>query len=175
MASSLAWKFWWSGHLPDHTRTTDHMLQHYDTTSRIQESNLWPSSLGKDDALPTELIPRKLTSQNLIRQTTWDSSHRTEQSKATFTFPNRNRVISTPRLNTLLCVHLEPINVIISYGPQTNSHLEAGFPLRCFQRLSIPNLATEHCPWQEQLSHQRFVHSGPLVLGANLLKIQRLQ
>ena len=100
-----------------------------------------------------------------------------EQNKvrAMFTFPNRNRRISTPRLNTLLCVHLEPINVVISHGPQTIPHLKAGFPLRCFQRLSIPNLATEQCPWQEQLSHQRFVHSGPLVLGANLLKIQRLQ
>ncbi len=94
---------------------------------------------------------------------------------AIFKFPNRNRGISTPRLKRLLALHLEPINVIISYGPQTNSHLEAGFPLRCFQRLSKPNLATEQCPWQEQLSHQRFVHSGPLVLGANLLKILRLQ
>jgi hypothetical protein len=28
------------------------------------------------------------------------------------------------------------------------SHLEAGFPLRCFQRLSIPNVANQPCPWQ---------------------------
>ena len=28
-------------------------------------------------------------------------------------FPNRNGRISTPRLNTLLCVHLEPINLVI--------------------------------------------------------------
>ena len=34
-----------------------------------------------------------------------------------FTFPNRNRVISTPQLNTLLRLHLVPINVIISYDP----------------------------------------------------------
>jgi len=26
-----------------------------------------------------------------------------------FKFPNRNRLISTPRLNTLLCLHLVPI------------------------------------------------------------------
>ena len=28
------------------------------------------------------------------------------------------------------------------------SHLEAGFPLRCFQRLSVPNVANQPCPWQ---------------------------
>ncbi len=63
-------------------------------------------------------------------------------------FPNRNRAISTSRLNTLLCVHLKPINVIISYGPQTISYLKTGFPLRCFQRLSIPDIATEQSNWR---------------------------
>ena len=28
------------------------------------------------------------------------------------------------------------------------SHLEAGFPLRCFQRLSLPNMATRRCSWR---------------------------
>ena len=64
-------------------------------------------------------------------------------------FPNRNRTISTPRLKTLLSVHLVPINLIISQVSQTIPHLEAGFPLRCFQRLSIPDIATEQCPWQD--------------------------
>ena len=27
--------------------------------------------------------------------------------------------------------------------------LEAGFPLRCFQRLSLPNVANQPCPWQD--------------------------
>jgi hypothetical protein len=43
-------------------------------------------------------------------------------------------------------------------------HLEVGFPLRCFQRLSLPNLATQRMPLARQLVHQRFVHPGPLVL-----------
>lgn len=68
--------------------------------------------------------------------------------------PNRNRRISTPRLKRLLAVHLEPINVIISYGPQTISDLGVGFPLRCFQRLSIPDIAMLRCPWQDN-SHTR--------------------
>ena len=59
-----------------------------------------------------------------------------------------NRSISTPRLNTLLRLHLEPINLIISQGSQMIPYLEVGFPLRCFQRLSIPNIATLRCSWQ---------------------------
>ena len=27
-------------------------------------------------------------------------------------------------------------------------HLGTGFPLRCFQRLSLPNIANQPCPWQ---------------------------
>jgi len=38
-----------------------------------------------------------------------------------------------------------PINVIISYDPSANSNLGDGFPLRCFQRLSVPDVATEQC------------------------------
>src|SRR5207248_2928921 len=43
-------------------------------------------------------------------------------------------------------------------------HLGARFPLRCFQRLSLPDVATQLCPCG-QLAHQRSVQSGPLVLG----------
>ena len=54
------------------------------------------------------------------------------------------------------------------------AHLKASFPLRCFQRLSLPHLATLHLPLEEQQENQRCVHSGPLVLGAapfNLLSL----
>ena len=50
------------------------------------------------------------------------------------------------------------------------SCLEAGFPLRCFQRLSVPNLVTRHLLLAEQPVSQRFVHLGPLVLKADPLK-----
>src|ERR1700742_1533555 len=30
-----------------------------------------------------------------------------------------------------------------------NVHLGACFPLRCFQRLSQPTIATRRCPWQD--------------------------
>jgi hypothetical protein len=50
------------------------------------------------------------------------------------------------------------------------SHLGAGFTLRCFQRLSVPHIATQLMPLVEQLTNERCVHSGPLVLGAAPLK-----
>lgn len=60
-----------------------------------------------------------------------------------------DRRISTSRLNTLRCVHLTPINVIISHGSQTIPNLGAGFPLICLQRLSDPNLAALRCRWHD--------------------------
>ena len=53
------------------------------------------------------------------------------------------RVISTAQLNMLPCVHLPPINVVIFYDPQGKIHLMVGFALRCFQRLSLPGIATQ--------------------------------
>ncbi len=52
-------------------------------------------------------------------------------------------------------------------------NLEDGFALRCFQRLSVPNVATQLLPQTGQLVDERFVHPGPLVLGMSLLKFQR--
>ena len=62
------------------------------------------------------------------------------------------RPISIGQLNTLLCVHLRPINVIVSHGSYhfwRKSLLVGGFALRCFQRLSRPYVATQPCLWQD--------------------------
>src|ERR1700748_3340730 len=64
------------------------------------------------------------------------------------------RPISTGRLNTLPCLHLRPINPIVSREPYPLQrggipHLEASCPLRCFQRLSLPNVANQPCPWRD--------------------------
>jgi hypothetical protein len=69
-------------------------------------------------------------------------------STAIIMFPNRSRSISTPRLNASLHFHLVPINVVVSYGSQMIPNLRVGFPLRCFQRLSVPDLATRQCSWR---------------------------
>jgi len=64
-----------------------------------------------------------------------------------------DRCISTSQLHTLQCFHTRPINPIIYRTPPLTkvswkSHLGAGFPLRCFQRLSIPNVANQPCSWR---------------------------
>ena len=59
-----------------------------------------------------------------------------------------SRAISTARLNTLLCLHLQPINVVVYNDPQGKSNLVVGFALRCFQRLSRPDADTQRCSWR---------------------------
>ena len=67
-------------------------------------------------------------------------------------FQESFRAISTARLRTLPPLHLQPINVVVSYGPLARSHLEVSFALRCFQRLSHPDIATLQCSWR----HNRY-------------------
>ena len=54
--------------------------------------------------------------------------------------------ISTPRLKWLPILHLEPINVVVFNEPIT-PNLGVGFALRCFQRLSLPYIATRRFTW----------------------------
>ena len=63
-----------------------------------------------------------------------------------------NRAISTSQLNALLHLHLWPIDVVVFYGSQGRPCFEGGFPLRCLQRLSCPNIATLHCRWHDNRS-----------------------
>ena len=46
------------------------------------------------------------------------------------------RAISTGLLRPSPTLHILPINVVVSHDPQGKIHLEDGFALRCFQRLS---------------------------------------
>ena len=64
------------------------------------------------------------------------------------------RPISTSHLHTLLCFQFWPINPMVCGGPYPleggeKPHLGTGFPLRCFQRLSLPNVANQQCPWRD--------------------------
>ena len=56
--------------------------------------------------------------------------------------------ISTGRLHTLLCFQVRPINPVVFWEPQMKPHLKTGFPLRCFQRLSLPYVANQRCSWR---------------------------
>ena len=63
-----------------------------------------------------------------------------------------NRAIRTSKLSTLLHLHTWPINVVVFHGSQGKPGFEMSFPLRCFQRLSRPYLATRLCGWRHNRS-----------------------
>ena len=63
-----------------------------------------------------------------------------------------DRTISTGKLHALLHFHTRPINVVVFHGSQGNARFEVGFPLRCFQRLSLPYLATLLRGWRHDRS-----------------------
>ena len=63
-----------------------------------------------------------------------------------------NRRISTGQLNALLRLHLRPIDVVVFHVPRARPCFEGGFPLRCLQRLSFPDIATLHCGWRHNRS-----------------------
>ena len=63
-----------------------------------------------------------------------------------------DRAISTSKLHALPRFHTWPINVVVFHGSQGRSRFEGGFPLRCFQRLSRPHVATRLCRWRDNRS-----------------------
>ena len=63
-----------------------------------------------------------------------------------------NRVISTSQLNMLPYFHTWPINVVVFHDSHGRTSFEGGFPLRCFQRLSRPYIATLLCRWRDNRS-----------------------
>jgi hypothetical protein len=84
--------------------------------------------------------------------------------------------VLVPVSSTHRCDYTSGLSIPSSAGRliclmQGESHLEAGFPLRCLQRLSDPHIATRLVQLASQPVHQRCVHSGPLVLGAAPLKL----
>ncbi|EFH28880.1 LOW QUALITY PROTEIN: conserved hypothetical protein, partial [Streptomyces sviceus ATCC 29083] len=58
---------------------------------------------------------------------------------------------SPPPITGLPDPAYQPSRLLGALTPQGGGspHLEAGFPLRCFQRLSLPNVANQPCPWQD--------------------------
>ena len=99
-----------------------------------------------------------VTGMNLSNKTPEDPDRRRQQSLHGFRqykhYGQASRPISTRKLRALLLLHIGPINLVVYKGslgrlPCGRLHLEAGFTLRCFQRLSQPNLATQLCPWQD--------------------------
>ena len=54
----------------------------------------------------------------------------------------------------LRAVYVWSIYPVVCWGPSNpwglwRPGLEVGFPLRCFQRLPVPNVANQRCPWRD--------------------------
>ena len=77
--------------------------------------------------------------------------------------------MSSAWLHRLHGVHLPPLEPVVFRWPSScdwRSPLGVSFALRCFQRFSRPNVSYPALPLARQPAHRRFVHPGPLVLGA---------
>ena len=64
---------------------------------------------------------------------------------------------SIERLGPVSCsasprLHIRPIDVVVYHGSRARPGFAVGFPLRCFQRLSRPNLATRLRGWRHDRS-----------------------
>ena len=59
------------------------------------------------------------------------------------------RAISTGTLYASQRLHVPPINLVVYEGPSGRVGLEGGFPLRCFQRLSLPLMVIRLCRWRD--------------------------
>ena len=62
--------------------------------------------------------------------------------------------VSTGQLHPSRGFHVRPINHVFCMGTAApegawNPYLGAGFPLRCFQRLSLPNVANQPRHWRD--------------------------
>ena len=84
--------------------------------------------------------------------------HRPPLQCAEQIYGQAERAIRIGKLNALPRLHLRPIDVVVFDGPSKGSRprstgpftlgrydLGACFPLRCFQRLSLPDFATQPC------------------------------
>ena len=61
-------------------------------------------------------------------------------------------MISTGKLHASRRFHIRPIDVVVYHDPLAKPCFEVSFPLRCFQRLSIPHIATLLRGWRHDRS-----------------------
>ena len=66
--------------------------------------------------------------------------------------PNERLVPVSSTRHGVSRLHTRPINVVVYHGSSGRPRFEVGFPLRCFQRLSRPHIATLHCSWRHNSS-----------------------
>ena len=97
-----------------------------------------------------------------LNKVSWDSKRKNFIDAWFFIYPHywhngdrekggqASRPISNGKLKTLLLLHFHPIKVVVYNRPSGDlrpgtSNLRGGLALRCFQRLSFPDIATQRC------------------------------
>lgn len=136
--------------VPSAVRGLTALCEMEEVTTRLTSTNLMDSCL----ILPTQLPgggPKSLLSFFLQRETlslTGPCAYylRPGIDPVKLSTQHTSGAISTARLNASPHLHLPPINVVVYNTPlYRNTHLQASFALRCFQRLSDPHVATRPC------------------------------
>ena len=115
----------------------------------------WRSGNRTTDANKNASIFRPVTTRNSIPCHPTRNHHRTRpdpQTRESESVPRSP--VSTGRLHPSRGFHLRPIEHVFNMratGTEVprNPNLGAGFPLRCFQRLSLPNVANRPCRWRD--------------------------
>ena len=131
------------------------------TKKRKSEASNQSSNFNSE---PRADSPTKFKRTNRINRDSLKTAHRiTGQllfvSFKSLSFPSKKkkksnqaaRPISTSRLNVLQRLHLWPIKRVVcpwSLGSLRSGkhYLGRSLALRCFQRLSLPHMATQRCP-----------------------------
>ena len=82
-----------------------------------------------------------------------------------------DRAVSTSQLNTLPCLHLWPINVVVFHGPDGEGQSWGGLRAYMLSALILSERSYPALPLARQQEHQRFVQPNPLVLGSEPLNL----
>ena len=103
---------------------------------------------------PNASIFRLVTTRNSIPCHPTRNHHRTRPDPPSGSASVPRSPVSTGRLHPSRGFHLRPIEHVFhmrATGTEVprNPNLGAGFPLRCFQRLSLPNVANRPCRWRD--------------------------
>src|SRR3954469_5959794 len=116
----------------------------------------YPSATTTDNTIQLEQPkphhePPHLPPKNRGKEWSCAQGHIVDANNVLWSSP---RPISTGQLHPSRGFHLRPINPMVSRGPYPRKgggipHLGTSFPLRCLQRLSLPNIANQPCPWRD--------------------------
>ena len=170
-ASLLLGGFWRTPHLCSFLCVGGVLLSHNPTIAVPSAQSSLATGIGTGPGVPSTLKPPTQTHEtnhpkgcvvsNTVQQT--QTRYYSLFLRQTY-YSRHNQSLCRPHtLNVVFCVGVLvpvtsntspcsqpwPINPIIYREPQQKPHLKTGFPLRCFQRLSLPHVANQPCHWRD--------------------------